>query len=524
MRVQMLNLNGVGLLSCVAVAFVAAMPATAQSKLQAMSGHEQWAKVAPQIPTAAKLGSINAEWSADSQSFEYMLDGKRWRYDLTTRSAVEATGAPKAEAATAPTPTGTVLARGRGREADVASPDGKLRAISRDYNIWIVPNNGGLEKQVTTDGGQAARIRNGVGSYIYLEEFNVSQPVWWSPDGKKLAFMRYDETQVDDYYLQLDQTKTFSTMLVQAYPHPGETNPVADLMVYDLATGATTRMDVREGKPFTNNVVGHYAWAAQWTKDGSDVLIRRSDRLQKNQDLAACSASTGKCRSVVRESRPGSWAAATAPRFLDDGKRFVWTSERNDFRNFYLYDLSGKQLAKLTQHAFDVVDIVRIDEPAGWLWYTARSGDNHMLVQLHRVRLNGQNDTRLTDRAFTHRTDISPDGKYFVDVEQTHDKPPVSRLRDFNGRQVAEIATSDLSAFDKLGLRKAELFTYTSADGKTQLYGQLQFPSNFDPSKKYPMLVSVYGGPSSNGLTGAFANANPLAEYGFLMLKLDART
>ncbi len=520
----MVKLNGIGVLGGIAVAFMAAMPAMAQSKLQTMPGYEQWAKIAPQIPAAAKLGAINAEWAPDSQSFEYMLDGKRWRYNLTTKATTEVTDAPRVDATATPTPAGTVLARGRGREADVTSPDGTLRAISRDYNIWIVPTSGGPEKQVTTDGSQAARIRNGVGSYIYLEEFNVSQPVWWSPDGTKLAFMRYDETQVDDYYLQLDQTKLLSTMLVQAYPRPGKTNPVADLMVYDVATGVTKKMDVREGQPFTNDVVGHYAWAAQWAKDGSEVLIRRADRLQKNQDIAACAISTGKCRSVVRESRPAAWASATAPRFLDDGKRFVWTSERNDFRNFYLYDLSGRQLAQLTRHNFDVVDIVRIDEPAGWLWYTARSGDNHMMVQLHRVRLNGQNDTRLTDPKFTHRTDISPDGKHFVDVEQTHDKPPVARLRDLNGKLVADITSSDLTTFDALGLKKTELFTYTSADGKTQLYGQLQFPSNFDPAKKYPMLVFVYGGPASAGLTETFVNANPLAEYGFLMLKLDART
>lgn len=521
----MVKLNGMRVLGGIAATFIAmASPAAAQSKLQAMPGYEQWAKVAPQISAAAKLGAINAEWAPDSQSFEYMLDGKRWRFNVSTRKTVEVTDAPRPDATATPTPAGTVLARGRGREADVTSPDGTLRAISRDYNIWVVSNSGGPEKQVTTDGGKDARIRNGVGSYIYLEEFNVSQPVGWSPDGKKLAFMRYDETQVDDYYLPLEQSRMFPTLLVQAYPYPGKTNPIADLMVYDLASGATTKMDVREGKPFSNDVVGHYAWAAQWTKDGSEVLIRRADRLQKNQDLGACSATTGKCRSVVRESRPGSWATAIAPRFLDDGKRFIWMSERNDFRNFYLYDLTGKQLARLTQHAFDVADIARIDEPAGWMWYTARSGENHMLMQLHRVKLNGQNDTRLTDRKFTHRTDISPDGKYFVDVEQTHDKPPVARLRDLNGKQVADVASSDMTTFDALGLKKAEMFTYTSADGKTQLYGQLQFPSNFDPAKKYPMLVFVYGGPASNGLTEAFVNANPLAEYGFLMLKLDART
>jgi dipeptidyl-peptidase-4 len=111
-----------------------------------------------------------------------------------------------------------------------------------------------------------------------------------------------------------------------------------------------------------------------------------------------------------------------------------------------------------------------------------------------------------------------------VDVAQTHATPPVSRLMDANGKQLAELAKSDLAEFDKLGLKKTELFTFTSADGKTELHGLLQFPSNFDPSKKYPMLVSVYGGPNSNGAAETFQNASSLAEYGFLILRMDART
>ena len=500
--------------------------AGAQSRLPTMPGYEQWAKVSPQIAGAVKSGAIIAEWAADSKSFEYNLNGTRWRVDVATRrtSEVSAPAAAPSSVASPGAPVGTVLARGRGREADVLSPDGTQRAISRDHNIWIVPAAGGAEKQITTDGGQAARIRHGVGSYVYLEEFSVSQPVWWSPDGKKLAWMRYDETQVDDYFLQLDQTRMMSTMLTQAYPHPGTNNPVADLMVYDTETGVTKTMDVRDGARFSNEVIGHYVWAAQWTKDSSEVLVRRADRLQKTIELAACSATAAKCRPVVRESRPAAWAAVTAERFLNDGKRFIWMSERSDFRNLYLYDLRGKQLAQLTRGAFDVVDIVKIDEQAGWIWYTARSGDNHMLVQLHRVRFDGSGDRRLTDPKLTHRVDVSPDGKFFVDIEQAHDKAPVSRLRDLNGKLITEVAASDTAAFDALGLKKAELFTYTSADGYTPLYGQLQFPSNFDPAKKYPMLVSVYGGPSSTGLTEGFVNAHPLTEYGFLILKLDART
>jgi dipeptidyl-peptidase-4 len=299
---------------------------------------------------------------------------------------------------------------------------------------------------------------------------------------------------------------------------------VADLDVFDFATGKTQRMDVREGLPFSNNVIGHYVWNAQWTKDGAEILVRRADRLQKYNDIAACAPATGKCRSVVRESRPATWASYAAPRFLDDGKRFIWTSERNDFRNLYLYDLSGKLLLPLTRHSFDVIDVVKVDEKAGWIWYTARSGDNTLTTQLHRVRLNGRDSERLTDPKLTHRVEVSPDGKFFVDIEQAHDKPPVTRVRDFDGKAVATVATSDLSRFDALGLRKAELFTFTAADGQTKLQGMMQFPSNFDPAKKYPVLLSVYGGPSSAGLNETFATASPLAEYGFIILRLDART
>lgn len=169
----------------VLAAALLAAPAAAQSRLQTMPGYDQWAKMAPLIPGAVTSGAINAEWAADSKSFDYSFDATRWRFDVGTQQVSEAT-APlgNARPAATPAPAGPVFARGRGREADVLSPDGSMRAISRDHNIWIVPAAGGPEKQITADGGAATRIRHGVGSYVYLEEFNVSQPVWWSPDGK----------------------------------------------------------------------------------------------------------------------------------------------------------------------------------------------------------------------------------------------------------------------------------------------------------------------------------------------------
>ena len=236
--------------------------------------------------------------------------------------------------------------------------------------------------------------------------------------------------------------------------------------------------------------------------------------------------------------------------FLKDGRRFIWESERNGWSNLYLYDLSGKLIAPLTGHTtFEVGNVIKIDEAAGLVFYTARDGDNYMKVQLHRVGLDGKGDVRLTDRAFHHSIagciagaagggrgsgglpggggcGISPDNKYFVDVYQTHDTPPASRLVDATtGRPVAELAESDLTKFTALGLKKAELFTYKAADGKTTLHGLIQFPSNFDPARKYPALVGVYGGPASASNTAreTFVTPSATTEYGFLVLNLDSR-
>ena len=154
----------------------------------------------------------------------------------------------------------------------------------------------------------------------------------------------------------------------------------------------------------------------------------------------------------------------------------------------------------------------------------ARDGDNHMKLQLHRVGLDGGGDRRLTDPDFNHSVDLSPDGRHFVDVAQTHDHPPFTNLLDMDGEVVAELATSDLTRFDALRLKKVEMFTFTGADGVTQLHGVLHKPSNFDPDRQYPVLVSVYAGPATNGARETFTLPNPLTEYGFLVVTLDSRS
>ncbi|HEX2694483.1 MAG TPA: prolyl oligopeptidase family serine peptidase, partial [Acidobacteriota bacterium] len=141
----------------------------------------------------------------------------------------------------------------------------------------------------------------------------------------------------------------------------------------------------------------------------------------------------------------------------------------------------------------------------------------------HCVRLDGKKDRRLTDPAFHHTIAMAPNGKYFVDVAQSHNAAPVTRLMDAAGRPLAELAKSDLTKFDALGMKKAELFTFKAADGVTDLFGTLSFPSDFDPARKYPLLVSVYAGPGTNGTRETFITPNPTTEYGFLVASFDTR-
>ncbi len=500
----------------------------AQDRLKTMPGYERFQERRGGIPDSVKSGALSVAWKDGGKAFEFRKDGKAYRYTIASRTMEEtaATGANNP-----PPPDGFRgrrrsggLARGRQFESAV-SPDGKLKAFYRDRNLWLSAADGSAETAITTDGDEKTRVKYGSGSWVYGEELSQNTAMWWAPNGRKIAFYRFDESAVPDYFLQLDQTKTQSRMDIEAYPKAGAPNPIADLFIYDLETKKTVQMDVRNGQPFGNSVVGHYVYRVLWSPDGSELLCNRTNRRQNVMEFTACDTESGKCRRIVREEWSPSWTDnSPTMRFLKDGKRFIWASERTGWRNLYLYDLSGKLLATLTNHHFEAGNIARVDEEAGSLYYMARSGDNHLKLQLHRVGLDGRGDKRLTDPAFHHSVDIAPDGEHFIDVAQTHDSPPATRLVDADGRVVAELAKSDLTKFDRLGLKRVELIRYKAADGVTDLNGLLHFPSNFDPNRKYPLLLSVYAGPGSSGARETFTLPNALTEYGFLVAALDSRS
>ncbi len=463
-------------------------------------------------------------WNADGRSVDFGRDDKHYRYDLTQRKLTETNGTPD----TTPIPRarrragagGQMPERGR-QFTSAVSPDGKWKAVYRDRNLYLSHADGSSETPITTDGSEKTRLKYGTGSWVYGEELSQRTAIWWSPDSKHVAYYRFDESKVLDYFVTMHQVDTQDTLDTEPYPKAGAPNPIADILVYSLDAGKSITVDVRNGKPFTNDVMGHYVYAVQWTKDGSELLFNRTNRRQNIMELTAANPDTGACRVILREASPSSWTENRPDQqFLADGKRFIWASERTGYNNYYLYNLDGKLLATLTNHPYEVAGIEGVDEARGVLYYMARSGDNYYKRQLHRVRLDGTDDKRLTDPTLNHVVALSPEFSSFVDTAETHDKPPSMRLIDTQGTLISELLPPDAPL---PAAQLGETFVYKAADGVTDCYGTLYKPSDFDPNKKYPLLVDVYAGPQSGGSGENYQGSPSITELGFLVASFDGR-
>lgn len=493
--------------------------AQAQDKLKSMPGYSQYQKMAPQIRTSIKMGNAtNVKWADDGNSFQYELNKKLFQYQVNEKKTTELGAAPES-----PRRRSSGPARGR-QFASADSPDGKWKAYTKDRNMYLSVPDGSRSIAITTDGSDQSQVKYGIATWVYGEELGQNTAIWWSPDSKKVAFYKFEEKDVKKYYVLLNQLSLQDSLEIESYPKVGANNLPVDLMVYDLEIKKTIQFDIRDGKPFSDGDLGTYIYDIAWSPDGKELLYHSTNRKQDIMEYRAADPATGKSRTLVREEwLPSFTENSPEMQILKDGKRFIWTSERTGFKNYYLYNFSGKLINGITNHPFEVSRIVKVDEVEGVLYYMARSGENHMKMQLHKIKLDGTKDVRLTNPAYHHTVTVSPDGQYFVDVAQTHDIAPFTNLLDAKGKVVTELAKSDMTKFDELKLKKVEVFTFTSVDGVTQLHGMIHFPSDFDPAKRYPVILSNYGGPATNAFRETFTYPDALTEYGFLVLNIDGR-
>jgi dipeptidyl-peptidase-4 len=463
----------------------------------------------------------NVAWREDGTTLTFVRLGERYAFDLNGREFIEIAGVDSPPNRNGEERRGRRRDRrrgpGRGRQfTRESAPDGSWTAICRDCNVVLESEESDETVTVTTDGTR--KFRYGMANWVYGEELDERHAMWWSPDSKRLVFYEFDEREVPDFYLLGGWTKLRTEPLREGYSKPGEANPIVGLLLYDLETKQTTRLETNSDESDE-----WYIYNVRFTPDGSEVLFNRTNRHQNLLHVVAADPETGEARIVVKE-RQATWQRNNPTmRFLDDGRRFIWETERDGVRQYELRHLDGRRLATLTGGATDVISIVRLDEPDNVLYYTAYSDLHPLNVHLYRVNLDGTDRRRLTREPARHSIRISPDGRWFITQYETITQPPVTALYDTEGARIATLAESETELIAEQGWPDPELFTFTAADGETDLYGWLYKPKGFDPRRSYPLVIDVYGGPDSKGVRNSYRLAHPGCLYGFLVAKIDNR-
>jgi dipeptidyl-peptidase-4 len=516
-----MNLKYTNIIACsLLLLFLGTVSLTAQDKLKKMPGYDQYKKMAPKLYRSIKRAPTTVVWAKDGKTFTYVENGQTKTFDVKKKKVVSSKEAKRPQRRSR---RGNRPARGR-QYASAVSPDKNLKAFTKNRNMYISNADGSNIHPITTKGNDENQIKFGIATWVYGEELGQNTAMWWSPDSKKVAFYRFEEKEAKKYYVLYNQTKIQDSLETEAYPKVGAKNLPVDLLVYDLETKKTVTLDTRNGQSYNDGAMGTYLYDIKWSPDGTEVVYHSTNRKQDVMEYSAGNPITGKTRVIVREEwLPSFTENSPEIRELKDNQHFIWASVRNGYNNYYLYNYNGTLVHTITQHNFEVSKIVKVDEKNKQLYYLARSGENHMKMQLHRVKFNGTKDTRLTDPKFNHSVSLAPNNKHFIDVSQTHNTAPFTNLMNTKGKKISEIAKSDMSEFNKLGFKTVEVFTFTSADGETELHGMIHFPSNFDPTKKYPVLLSNYGGPATNAFRESFVYPSSLTEFGFLVLNIDGR-
>jgi len=415
------------------------------------------------------------------------------------------------------TQTSRGLVSGKERIADPKiSPDGKYVSFVRNHNLWLVSVADGKERAFTEGGTE--EVRKGELDWVYPEELEITTAYWWAPDSSAIAYFQMDESKVAKYPL-VDFSSPTGEAEEERYPPAGGGNPIVRVFVALVGGGEAHAMDTGENADI-------YIARVNWLTDSKHIAIQRLNRPQTVLDLLICDAATGSAHAALNETDQYWINVSNDLRFLKDGKRFLWSSERSGYRHLYLYDLEGKQLAQITKGDWEVSAVDAVDEGKGLVYFTG-TAKSPLERHLYRVSLDGSAISRITIHNGTHGVKMAPDASAFVDTYSDVVTPPrqdVARadgslLRVINENKVAELADYHLSAPQFLSVK--------AHDGMA-LNAVMIKPPDFDESKKYPVLVFTYGGPHAQVVLNAWGGNTALwnqsmAQKGYIIFSLDNR-
>ncbi|HJZ64511.1 MAG TPA: DPP IV N-terminal domain-containing protein [Candidatus Acidoferrum sp.] len=410
----------------------------------------------------------------------------------------------------------TTLLSGKEAIADVKiSPDGKWVSFVRGHNLFAVGVGDGKEHALTTGGTE--EIRKGELDWVYPEELAISTAYWWAPDSSAVAFLEMDERKVTKYPL-VDFESYSGEAEEERYPVAGGANPIVHVYVASANGGRARLMD-------TGSETDQYIPRADWLADSKQVAIERMNRKQNQLELLFADANTGKSRTVLTE-KDDYWVNVNdALYFFKDGKRFLWGSERSGYLHLYLYDLSGKQIAQVTQGGWEIHGTPLVDEAKGVVYFSATE-KSPVERQVYRAGLGG-GFTRISKEEGMHNPNFAPDGGAYVDTFSAAGTPPTQSLRRADGSIVTVLNENKVEELASYKLSPTEFFKVKAHDGM-ELYASMIKPPNFDPSKKYPVIVFTYGGPGAQVVLNQWGGSTYLwhqllAGKGFIIFSLDNR-
>jgi dipeptidyl aminopeptidase/acylaminoacyl peptidase len=484
--------------------------------------------------TAAQLPFQAIDLSPDGKTVSFNVGTKRWSCDVQGVKCAEAGEATPAGGRGAGGRGGRGGGRGAGGTQATSSdgkplamsPDGTRGVFIRDWNLWVRDIAAGQEKQLTTDGvkdfGYATDNAGWAGSDRAI--------VLWSADSKKVATFQQDERTVGDMYLV--ETRVGHPVL-RAWKCPLPGDPVVAMLhrvIIDVDAAGIVRFQMPPdyhratlGDNFSVNDM-------KWSPDASQLAFASTSRDHKQAVLRVADAATGAVRTVFDETVPTHFESRSGWQVLWQTNEVIWYSQRDNWGQLYLYDLTtGKLENQITTGEGPVTQIARVDEKSRTIWYAAmgrEKGQDPYFRHFYRIGLDGRNAVSLTPDNGDHDVQISPSGRFLVDTYSRCDAQPFVVLRDGSGQLVMPLEKTDISKLLATGWKPPIPITVKAHDGKTDLYGMMFVPTNLDNTKKYPIINNAYPGPQSGSVgartfTAARGDKQALAELGFVVVSID---
>ncbi len=495
---------------------------------------EQMLKGAPQKITKPLPQFV--KWMGDN-SFVLKHDGKTFLVDCKTRTEKEYTEVKTLEAKLInevyvkdndlyhKTDAGeTRLTNNKDVEKNpTLSPDGNYVAFTRNNNLFSIHLSDNKETQLTFDGTDV--ILNGYASWVYYEEI-LGRPTryrsfWWSPDSKRIAYMHMDESMVPMFPIYSEEGQ-HGFIEQTRYPKAGDKNPEVKIGVVGADGGSTVWAAFNEKDD-------QYFGLPYWKPDGSALWIQWMPRTQDNLKVYEMNLADGSKKEIYDEKQK-TWIdlddQGSRITFLKNGKNFILESDATGWNHLYLHDMTGKRISAITSGAFTVTAVNYIDEKNQTVYFTCRK-DNSARFDLYKVKFDGKGLQRLTFGEYTHRSiNLSPNAAYFITTYSNVSTPDVLALVNNKGQLIKELGSAKGEEFDHTVFAKTELLRVKSEDGKYDLPVRIVWPLNFDKTKKYPLMINIYGGPNAGTVYDGWQLSMQqqwFAKEGLIQVSIDHR-